>query len=331
MAKILILSDDFDFIHSSRLPFNSAGHKIVTISNWKTTLTCLRSGTYDLLITDVEVSEINNFKLLETLREDPTIRDIPAVVILPEPNQEDRLNFLKAGACQTLERPFLMEELMLRINRLIENLHIQEGLEGFLDVYSVADLAQNFLQTKKRGTLEINSEGQTGHLVFSDGQLIKAHFNDLNGQEAFWALNDLKFGVFKFIPSQKPSPINGHAPLNLNNLLIRAAWVEDEHERLNCKTTPSDKLMKRIKNPEDLPDVPEQDLFNTVLEFFDCNAHHGKSHILEASLASRKRTEFALAWLYDNGFIGLVSQKAGNYKMTPIKVPEIRILENARV
>ena len=303
MAKILILNDDFEFIHSARLAFNTADHKIVTITNWKTTLTCLRSGTFDMLITDVEISDINSVKLLKTIREDPTIRDIPVLVILPEPNPEERLKYFKAGACQIFERPFLIEELILRTNRLIENLHIQEGLEGFLDVYSVADLAQNFLQTQKRGTLEIASNGTMGYLVFSEGQMIQAHYNDLQGEEAFWALNDLKFGYFKFLPSCKEIPIKGHRPLNLHDLLIRAAWVEDEHERVKSFQVPQKGLMKRIKAPQELPQTPERNLLIRVLDFFNCNAHHDKSHILEANLGSEKRIEFALSWLFANGFL----------------------------
>jgi two-component system chemotaxis response regulator CheY len=74
---------------------------------------------FDLILTDINMPDINGLELLAFLKSNPRYREIPTVVITTEGKAEDRRRGLALGADEYLIKPFSPENLIASIKRLL--------------------------------------------------------------------------------------------------------------------------------------------------------------------------------------------------------------------
>lgn len=67
----------------------------------------------DLLIVDVNMPKMDGYSMLRTVRREPSLATIPALMITTESKEEDRLRALSAGANGYLPKPVRPEALVL--------------------------------------------------------------------------------------------------------------------------------------------------------------------------------------------------------------------------
>ena len=74
----------------------------------------------DLIVTDVMMPEVDGLQLCRRLRSSEKTNHIPIIIITARTADSDRLSGFEAGAEAYLSKPFLAEELLLRISKLLE-------------------------------------------------------------------------------------------------------------------------------------------------------------------------------------------------------------------
>lgn len=75
----------------------------------------------DLIVTDVMMPDVDGLELCRRIRASEMTNHIPLVIITARIADEDRLKGIKAGADAYLYKPFLADELLLRIEKLLES------------------------------------------------------------------------------------------------------------------------------------------------------------------------------------------------------------------
>ncbi|RMF15231.1 MAG: response regulator [Candidatus Dadabacteria bacterium] len=73
---------------------------------------------FDIVITDINMPDINGFELIQFLRSNDRFADLPLVVITTESAPEKRQRALSAGADAYLTKPFRPEQLIEILERL---------------------------------------------------------------------------------------------------------------------------------------------------------------------------------------------------------------------
>lgn len=70
---------------------------------------------FSLIITDINMPDINGLELISFIKKHPDYKKIPVLVISTERSEEDRKRAEKLGACDYLVKPFKMEEFREKV------------------------------------------------------------------------------------------------------------------------------------------------------------------------------------------------------------------------
>jgi two-component system chemotaxis response regulator CheY len=75
-------------------------------------LRVLPTRRFDLIITDINMPDINGLELIGFVKSNPAYRDIPLVIVSTEKTEEDKKRGLALGAFGYIEKPFKKEDLV---------------------------------------------------------------------------------------------------------------------------------------------------------------------------------------------------------------------------
>ena len=82
-------------------------------------LKMLPARKYDLIVTDINMPDINGLELINFVKSDERYRVIPMLIISTEKSDEDRKRGLEMGADAYLSKPFKADELLEMIKGLL--------------------------------------------------------------------------------------------------------------------------------------------------------------------------------------------------------------------
>jgi two-component system, chemotaxis family, chemotaxis protein CheY len=91
----------------------------VEVANGFEALRALPQEKFDIILTDINMPDINGLELLSFLKNHPHYRSIPVVIISTEKSESDRKRGLELGADDYLAKPFEPGELEKIIRRLL--------------------------------------------------------------------------------------------------------------------------------------------------------------------------------------------------------------------
>lgn len=113
MANILIVEDEEPVNELIRRNLELVGHQCRPVYDGKAALNALAEGSYDLMLLDVMLPELDGFEVFEQNREQPTI------FLTARSGLSDRLRGLTMGADDYIVKPFEMLELLARVEAVL--------------------------------------------------------------------------------------------------------------------------------------------------------------------------------------------------------------------
>ena len=124
--KILLVDDDFEVAQYVK---NELGnwYRFDITGNGKEALNALLSNSYDLVISDVMMPEMDGIELLKNIKSNTLISDIPVILLTSKADVTDRLEGFRRGADGYIAKPFNLEELHILIDNLIDNVRRLRG------------------------------------------------------------------------------------------------------------------------------------------------------------------------------------------------------------
>lgn len=119
--RLLVADDSFTTRELIRSILLSAGFEVAAAVDGADALDRLRAHPYDLLVSDVEMPRLDGFQLVASLRADPALRALPAVLITSLASDEHRRRGLEAGAqAYIVKSQFNQESLLDVIRQLLD-------------------------------------------------------------------------------------------------------------------------------------------------------------------------------------------------------------------
>ncbi len=148
-ARVLVVDDveaNRDLL-SRRL--EREGHVVECAENGQSALRTIRERSFDLVLLDVMMPEIDGYEVLGQLKDDPTTRDIPVIMISALDDMESVVRCIEAGAEDYLPKPFDPVLLRARINASLEKKRLRDHEIEYLRQVSRVTEAASAVEARK--------------------------------------------------------------------------------------------------------------------------------------------------------------------------------------
>lgn len=122
MERILIVEDDKQIQNFIGYSLENAGYKYVTVGTGEAALRQLLFESFDLLILDLGLPDIDGTDIIKKLRE---WSEMPIIVVSARDQDKEKAHALDLGADDYLTKPFSATELLARIRVAIRHLRRQ--------------------------------------------------------------------------------------------------------------------------------------------------------------------------------------------------------------
>jgi signal transduction histidine kinase len=103
------------------------GHHVTTAANGRQGLELLRGGSFDLVLLDVLMPEVDGFATLEQMKADDQLREIPVIMVSGLDEVESVVRCIEQGAEDYLTKPFDPVLLGARINACLEKKRLRDA------------------------------------------------------------------------------------------------------------------------------------------------------------------------------------------------------------
>ena len=120
MIKILVADDDDLLLEFVRRTLERHLYKVLAAEDGEKALELARSDAPDVIVLDVMMPGRDGFNVLKELKADPATADTPVIMLTARKTEGDVNRGMERGAADYLLKPFMPEELLMRIDRILD-------------------------------------------------------------------------------------------------------------------------------------------------------------------------------------------------------------------
>jgi len=129
VPRVLVVDDNPDMAELMRELLASRGYDVCTVPDADQAEIEVRRHLPDLILSDVVMPGRSGYELCHQLKEDPTTRLIPFLLITGLSDREDKVKGIEAGADDFLNKPIFPAELFARVKSLLKLKEFTDELE----------------------------------------------------------------------------------------------------------------------------------------------------------------------------------------------------------
>jgi DNA-binding response OmpR family regulator len=118
-SKILVADDDPLLRTLIEHKLSAAGHDVLVAADGNEALDIAARERPDVVVLDAMMPLRDGIDVLRTLKHDPELNLTPVVMLTARRREDDIVGALRLGAADYVTKPFMPEELVARIDRLL--------------------------------------------------------------------------------------------------------------------------------------------------------------------------------------------------------------------
>ena len=167
--KILIVDDEKELRNMlSDILYKNGFYNVVTAPDRGSALGVAQCQSISLYLLDVNLPDGDGFSLFENLRK---ISAAPAIFLTARGEGSDRVKGLGLGADDYIVKPFLADELILRVNAVLKRVY---GISELKSIFTLSDIVVNL------ETASVSKNGEETPLTAKEYILIKKLWENKN-------------------------------------------------------------------------------------------------------------------------------------------------------
>jgi len=133
-GKILAVDDDKNLLEVLKMRLESADYEVATASNEEDAIKKMKGQPFDLSIIDLKLINKDGLSVMKELH--LISPDMPIIILTGHGSIENAVDAMKKGAFSYITKPFEPQNLLLQIEKALENRHLTlevERLKGLLE------------------------------------------------------------------------------------------------------------------------------------------------------------------------------------------------------
>ncbi|PIQ53162.1 MAG: DNA-binding response regulator, partial [Bdellovibrionales bacterium CG12_big_fil_rev_8_21_14_0_65_38_15] len=131
--RILIVEDEEHIAEGLRINLSLQGFEVQVAIDGAKGLAAWRSFKPHLLVVDLMMPVMDGNQLVSNIRAED--KKVPILILTAKDASKDKIKLLEKGVDDYLTKPFVLDEFLLRVNRLIEKSRWYRGTEGEVVIF----------------------------------------------------------------------------------------------------------------------------------------------------------------------------------------------------
>ena len=120
MSKVILSADDSSSVRQMvAFTLKGAGYTVIEATDGKDALAKAKSGAVNMVITDLNMPNMNGIDLIKSLRAVPQYKFIPIVMLTTESQDARKQEGKAAGATGWIVKPFKPEQLLAVVKKVL--------------------------------------------------------------------------------------------------------------------------------------------------------------------------------------------------------------------
>ena len=120
MKRILVVDDDENILSLERTILEQKGFDVTTAGGGAEALEILDEKTFDLVLLDVMMPEVDGFTVCRRIKEDPRTKELPVIFLTAKGGGEALAEGFESGAVMYINKPFTANKLLTIVNTMLE-------------------------------------------------------------------------------------------------------------------------------------------------------------------------------------------------------------------
>lgn len=204
----------------------SDGHHVETAENGKQALEKLRAGSYDLVLLDIEMPEMNGYQVLEYCLQDDELRNIPIIMTSSLDEIASVVKCVELGAEDYLNKPVNPILLRARVNASLEKKRLRDQQRKLIRTFATKEVAEELLKTG----FSLGGSFVTASVMFTDIRSFTTITESRSPAEIIEMLNDYYALMFEAITGHGGT-VNQMIGDGLMAMFGAPVYHEDHRER----------------------------------------------------------------------------------------------------
>jgi len=119
LGAVLVVDDEAAIARVVRSTLEDAGYKARHVRDADSAFAAMREKPFDLVILDIEMPGISGLSLLELMKREPGLAQIPVIMLTVRSEEAYKVRGLRSGADDYLTKPFSAKELLARVEAVL--------------------------------------------------------------------------------------------------------------------------------------------------------------------------------------------------------------------
>ncbi len=119
-GRVLVVDDQAEIRDVTATVLGNAGYAVEALGSGNEALRRLGESTFDLILLDIDMPGMNGWETLRLIRADQRLTALPVVMFSVNCEIQDKLHGLQEGAVDYITKPFIVDDLLSQVERLLE-------------------------------------------------------------------------------------------------------------------------------------------------------------------------------------------------------------------
>ena len=175
LPRVLVVDDNPNTMTLMRDLLSARGYEVVAVPDAAHAEAEILSRVPDLVLSDVVMPGKSGYELCRELKENPSTRLVPFVLMTGLSEREDRVRGIEAGADDFLSKPIFPEELFARVKSLIKLKEFTDELETAESVLCTLGLSVESRDPYTEGHCErlaVNASSLGRHIHLDEEEVV---------------------------------------------------------------------------------------------------------------------------------------------------------------